>query len=246
MDCQSLLEKQAQDQGLTLTALSRMNHYSQSVKIPYCGGVVVRVETESSADSTVCLRDDTGTCFCALHGDLTSRYPDVLSIGALLCFANITLLVTSAKMPPLLVACLENLVGLMLPDEDAVDGATSARASDSGAVLHAEQERFTEFALASGAIDPGAGGALAVGESLDAFFTQPSEPSRSAAVAATAVALPISRSAAVGTQARTGGGDHHPPLQAPKPTAKPTVAVKAELISDNDDDEDCLELVDDL
>lgn len=236
MDCQTLLEKQARDQGLSLTCLAQMNRYSRSQKIPCCGGVVVRVETESSADSTVCLRDDSGVCYCALHGELTNRYPDVLSTGALLCFANITLLVTSAKMPPLLVACLENLVGLMLPDEDATEATRLGSASDG--------PWQSPAATAGGAVtagtnpEDGGAGAVAVGESLDVFFPQEST-----------AAPPLSSSSL------QGGPPVNPPpppqkrareeLRAPPLKAAPKAApVKAEVVSD--DDEGCLELVDDL
>ncbi|CCW62400.1 unnamed protein product [Phytomonas sp. EM1] len=116
MDCQSLLDGLAKERGLSLTPLARMCKYPRSRKIVCCGGLVVRVESESSADSTVCIQDGSGLCFCAIHGDITSRYPDVLSTGAVLLFHDVTLLVTGGRMPPLLIVCLENLFGLLLPD----------------------------------------------------------------------------------------------------------------------------------
>ncbi|CCW68735.1 unnamed protein product [Phytomonas sp. Hart1] len=116
MDCQTLLDGLAKERGLSLTPLARMGKYPRSRKIECCGGLVVRVECEGSADSTVCIQDGSGLCFCAIHGDITSRYPDVLSTGAVLLFQDITLLLTGGKMPPVLIACMENLVGLLLPD----------------------------------------------------------------------------------------------------------------------------------
>lgn len=117
MEYQSLLDQQASSLQLSLTPLARMYYHSSSTKIECCGGVVVKIVSESSADSTISLRDSSGDCFCAVHGDITNAYPDVLTPGALLLIHNATLLVTSNKMPPLLILCLHNLVGLMLPED---------------------------------------------------------------------------------------------------------------------------------
>lgn len=230
MDCQALLEKQARDRGLALTPLQQMNRYSQSQKIPCCGGVVVRVETESSADSTVCLRDDSGTCFCALHGDLTSHYPDVLTAGALLCLSSVTLLITSAKMPPLLVACLDNLTGLMLPDEDAADDPTSTRASDRMVLLG------PPVSLAAAWTDH------TDGTSSDSHAIAPSKRPRSPSPVA--IAEPEAGFADARGPHRTAAAPPPPPCPQAAPLPPAAAAVKAETVSD--DDEDCLELADDL
>lgn len=118
MEQQRQLDDHARQLGLTLTPLGKLNTLSCSVKVAACGGMITRVETESSSDSTVCLQDSSGTCLCALHGELTSRYPDSLATGTVLIFADITVLVTSTKMPPLLIACLMNLKSLLLLEGD--------------------------------------------------------------------------------------------------------------------------------
>jgi len=124
MDPQKVLSSLAADKGLPLTNLIDVStKYCQSAKISCCGGLMTRVVTESSADSTVLLRDGSGSCYCALHGDITSRYPDVLSSGALLLLTDVTLLVLSSKVPPVLMACLPNLAGLLLPDEHVAGSA---------------------------------------------------------------------------------------------------------------------------
>lgn len=124
MDPQKLLSSLAADRGLPLSGLvDASTKYAKSTKIACCGGVMTRVVTESSADSTVLLRDGSGSCYCALHGEITSRYPDVLTAGALLLFTDVTLLVLSSKVPPVLMACLPNLAGLLLPEEPAASSA---------------------------------------------------------------------------------------------------------------------------
>lgn len=136
MNYQIELERIARRKGVELTPLSRLFALSQPTKIDFCGGLVTRIVAESSADSTVLLRDPAGEAqvFCAIHGDLAHRYPDILATGALACFKNITYLVTGSKMPPLLIACLENLSELLLPSDDAIGSAAAAAGCARGSV----------------------------------------------------------------------------------------------------------------
>ncbi|KAG5498222.1 hypothetical protein JIQ42_03026 [Leishmania sp. Namibia] len=130
MDPQKVLESLAREKGIVLTHLSEVSSkYSQSAKVACCGGLMMRLVTESAADSTVLLRDGSGSCYCALHGDITNRYPDVLTTGALLLFTDITVLVVSSKVPPMLIACLQNLTGLLLPDKAASAAASTTSRS---------------------------------------------------------------------------------------------------------------------
>ncbi|EPY23425.1 hypothetical protein AGDE_12821 [Angomonas deanei] len=64
------------------------------------------------------LHDGSNTCMCTVHGDITSRYPNAVSTSAVLVFTNISVIVMASNVPPLLVACFDNLVGLLLPEED--------------------------------------------------------------------------------------------------------------------------------
>ncbi|GET89989.1 hypothetical protein, conserved [Leishmania tarentolae] len=137
MDPQIVLESLARERGVVLTQLSEINSkYSRSSKVACCGGLMTRLVTESAADSTVLLRDGSGSCYCALHGDITNRYPDVLTTDALLLFTDITVLVVSSKVPPMLIACLQNLAGLLLPDKaTSVTAATASRNSAAEGTL---------------------------------------------------------------------------------------------------------------
>ncbi|KAK7201003.1 hypothetical protein NESM_000159700 [Novymonas esmeraldas] len=134
MDPQRALESLAKEKGVTLTYLAEISSANaQSTKVACCGGLMTRLVTESAADSTVLLRDGSGSCYCAVHGDITSRYPDVLTTGALLLFTDITVLVISSKVPPMLIACLQNLAGLLLPDDTHAN--TTAAAAAAGRVV---------------------------------------------------------------------------------------------------------------
>lgn len=127
MDPQAVLESLATEKGVALTRLDEIStRFSQSAKVACCGGLMTRLVTESAADSTVLLRDGSGSCYCALHGDITHRYPDVLTTGALLLFTEVTVLVVSSKVPPMLIACLQNLAGLLLPEEASSAAAAAA------------------------------------------------------------------------------------------------------------------------
>ncbi|KAG5474304.1 hypothetical protein LSCM1_03084 [Leishmania martiniquensis] len=149
MDPQAVLESLAREKGIALTHLSQIaSRYSQSAKVACCGGLMMRLVTESAADSTVLLRDGSGSCFCALHGDITNRYPDVLTTGALLLFTDITVLVVSSKVPPMLIACVQNLAGLLLPD-NAANTAPSAASRSAEAVGRRPAPARTTFALDS-------------------------------------------------------------------------------------------------
>ncbi|KAL7699337.1 hypothetical protein NQL31_001665 [Lotmaria passim] len=130
MDPQKVLESLAREKGVPLTSLGEVSsRFSQSGKVACCGGLMTRLVTESAADSTVLLSDGSGSCYCALHGDITNRYPDVLTTGALLLFTDVTVLVLSSKVPPLLIVCLQNLAGLLLPDEASTAAVVAASAA---------------------------------------------------------------------------------------------------------------------
>lgn len=138
MDPQRVLESLARDKGASLTSLKEVNaSLPPSKKLACCGGIVTRVVTESAADSTVLLRDGSDSCFCALHSDITSRYPDVLTTGALLLFTDVTVLILSTGIPPLLIACLQNLSGLLLPDEASAAAAVSVMDTGDSVALAA-------------------------------------------------------------------------------------------------------------
>ncbi|CCD17510.1 unnamed protein product [Trypanosoma congolense IL3000] len=135
MDFETLLQQAASERGLTMTPLSSVAGMSSSQKLACCGGLVEKIVAESERDSTVILRDATGSLHCALHGVVSGRYPDVLMTGALLLLQNVTVMIVPPLMPPILVVCLENLVALLLPDGppagagDCVDAAMSTEAS---------------------------------------------------------------------------------------------------------------------
>ncbi|KAH9586116.1 Protein of unknown function DUF4539 [Trypanosoma melophagium] len=115
MDIQALLQREASAQGLSLTSLSHVGTLPSSQKVVCCGGIVEKVVAESAEDCTVLLRDTTGTMHCAIHGAVTSSYPDAVTAGALLLFRDVTLVVVPALMPPVLIVCLEHLIALLLP-----------------------------------------------------------------------------------------------------------------------------------
>ncbi|EPY17119.1 hypothetical protein STCU_10808 [Strigomonas culicis] len=131
MEYQRVLQEQAASLQLTLTPLERTLHAASSQKVACCGGEVARLVTENSADATVLLRDSSGTCLCALHGEVTSRYPYAAYPGTLLLLRDTTLVIVSSNTPPLLIATLDNVAGLLLPDDEA---AASLVADDSQAL----------------------------------------------------------------------------------------------------------------
>ncbi|EAN93746.1 hypothetical protein, conserved [Trypanosoma cruzi] len=116
MDSQLLLQREASTRGLTLTSLCQVGTLPTSQKVACCGGLLETIVAESAQDCTVLLRDATGTVHCAIHGAVSSRYPDVLTAGALLLLRDVTVLVTSSLMRPVLIVCLEHLAALMLPE----------------------------------------------------------------------------------------------------------------------------------
>ncbi|KAH8609565.1 putative protein of unknown function (DUF4539) [Trypanosoma vivax] len=116
MDFQSILQQEAQDRSLVMASLSSVGISTVSKKIPCCGGAVEKIVAESSHDCTVLLRDMSGTMHCAIHGSVTSQYPDILAAGALILLRDVTVLVLPTLMPPILVVCLEHLAALLLPE----------------------------------------------------------------------------------------------------------------------------------
>ncbi|ORC89739.1 uncharacterized protein TM35_000112730 [Trypanosoma theileri] len=115
MDVRALLQREASARGLSLTSLSEVSTLASSQKVACCGGLVEKIVAESAEDCTVLLRDTTGTMHCAIHGAVTSSYPDAVAAGALLLFRDITVVVVPALMPPILIVCLEHLIALLLP-----------------------------------------------------------------------------------------------------------------------------------
>ncbi|KEG11875.1 hypothetical protein DQ04_02191070 [Trypanosoma grayi] len=130
MDIQALLQREASTRGFTLGTLCQVSALPSSQKVACCGGIVEKVVVESAQDCTVLLRDATGTVHCAIHGAVSSRYPDVLAVGALVLLCDVTVLVTSALMPPVLIVCLEHLAALLLP-EGPSDNARSLDVGDA-------------------------------------------------------------------------------------------------------------------
>jgi hypothetical protein len=260
MDPQRVLESLAREKDVPLTSLSDVSsRSSQSGKVACCGGLMTRLVTESAADSTVLLRDGTGSCYCALHGDITNRYPDVLTTGALLLFTDITVLVLSSKLPPLLVACLQNLSGLLLPDEASTAAATAAVMDtvDSMAVPPAG-------ALDSVVCDTQYSHPTDLKE-MTADGSAPMAPVQSSSAARRGVNTPYSLLGDVADEKLMTATDYHrPPIELPvhgdsrKPTADASslaparkracaeeVTRASSIADDDDDDAECLELVDD-
>eukprot|EP00796_Vickermania_ingenoplastis_P008351 gene8351-5850_t len=119
MNYQHALERLASDQGLPLTPLRDLAQRCTPGRVLCCGGWVRRIYAESAVDSSIVLRDASGSVVCALHQEVVSRYPDVLAAGALLLLVDTAFICcSSTKMPPFLVAGLPNLAALMLPDEN--------------------------------------------------------------------------------------------------------------------------------
>ncbi|RNF25551.1 uncharacterized protein Tco025E_02159 [Trypanosoma conorhini] len=135
MDSQLLLQREASAKGYTLTPLCQVSALPTSQKVACCGGLLEKIVAESAQDCTVLLRDATGTVHCAIHGAVSSRYPDVLAAGALLLLSDVTVLVTSTLLRPVLIVCLEHLAALMLPEGPPESGQRTAVGLASSASL---------------------------------------------------------------------------------------------------------------
>ncbi|KPA85475.1 hypothetical protein ABB37_01767 [Leptomonas pyrrhocoris] len=252
MDPQKVLESLAREKGVSLTSLGEVSsHFSHSGKIACCGGLMTRLVTESAADSTVLLRDGSGACYCALHGDITSRYPDVLTTGAMLLFTDITVLVLSSKVPPLLVACLQNLSGLLLPDE--ASSAAAAAVMDTGNSMALPAEAALDTAASdtylfesANAKDTRTAGEMRRVPSRSRFAhrenanKQYSLAVEGAGENGTPSAAPLSPSSDFPT-----GNDSNLPRTSKKARVEDAMAVPS-ADRDDDDDAECLELVDEL
>ncbi|KAG5500396.1 hypothetical protein JKF63_03488 [Porcisia hertigi] len=254
MDPQQVLESLAREKGVALTHLADISRkYSQSAKVACCGGVMTRVVTESAADSTVLLHDSSGSCYCALHGDITSRYSDILTTGALLLFTDITVLVVSSKVPPMLIACLQNLAGLLLPDKVTKAAAAAAAAAavavprgtktaglrcSSGRTLLSCSAMSSNDNVARSDMQPPQ--SLRSGrrgyEDFDLLANPRSTEGSYAEPHASTDAGPLSQ--------HTPGGARHDTLPAAKRPRAESNTASAALEVDDEDDAECLELVD--
>ncbi|CAC9502281.1 Domain of unknown function (DUF4539) [Leishmania donovani] len=248
MDPETVLESLAREKGVVLTHLSEINSkYSRSAKVACCGGLMTRLVTESAADSTVLLRDGSGSCYCALHGDITNRYPDVLTTDALLFFTDITVLVISSKVPPMLIACLQNLAGLLLPDKatSAAAGATASRSAAAagtrpapacnllvrGSVPHNDDSARSDTWHS----DPLTGRQRGC-DAVDTFNDFDG--------AGDSYMEPHASVGAVLSAQRTLDGQRHDSVPAEKRVRTENTTASAAFEVDDEDDAECLELVD--
>ncbi|CAJ1009939.1 putative Domain (DUF4539) [Leishmania naiffi] len=249
MNPHNVLESLAKEKGVELTHLSEISSkYSRSAKVACCGGLMTRLVTESAADSTVLLRDGSGSCYCALHGDITNRYPDVLTTGALLLFTDITALVVSSKVPPMLIACLQNLAGLLLPDEaTSTAGATASRSATAGGTQSTPPRTF----LPRGAMPHNDGFACSETWQLDLLTgvqrgyvnTGMFSGSESAGGSGTE---PHASAAAVSVPLPALVGERRDSAPAEKRICSENTAAPAALDVDDEDDAECLELADEM
>ncbi|KPI89118.1 hypothetical protein ABL78_1762 [Leptomonas seymouri] len=259
MDAQKVLESLAREKGLPLTGLGEVSsRFSKSGKIACCGGLMTRLVTESAADSTVLLRDGSGSCYCALHGDIASRYPDVLTTGAMLLFTDITVLVLSSKMPPLLVACLQNLSGLLLPEEASTAAAAVMDTGDS-VVVPAEAAMDsaaseTPFCHSANPMDTGTFGEVnmtpvrsrfAMEESSDRPHSVLPEGPGGRRTVTTGIGDTSSETFLYNAPAASFDKESHQLPASKKARLEETMTVPIMDESD-DDDAECLELVDDF
>ncbi|RNF11635.1 hypothetical protein TraAM80_00831 [Trypanosoma rangeli] len=157
MDYQLLLQREASAKGYTLTSLCQVNALLTSQKVACCGGLLEKIVAESAQDCTVLLRDATGTVHCAIHGAVSSRYPDVLASGALLLLRDVTVLVTPTLMQPVLIVCLEHLVALMLPEGPPESGQNTAVGFASSASPFTDLPPHQEEYMSNGCQDTARG-----------------------------------------------------------------------------------------
>lgn len=124
MNYQATLQQLAAERGLPpptpLREITRGAAAAVPRKIPCCGGWVLYTYAESADDASVALRDASGTIITALHQEILFRYPDAVTVRALLLLQDVSYIPSLDRhTPPFLVAGLSNLVGLMLPEGEA-------------------------------------------------------------------------------------------------------------------------------
>lgn len=142
VDYQKVLEQLAADRLLNLTPLKEVVCSGLPRKVACCGGWVSRIYAESAVDSSVVLRDASGAVLCVFHEEIVSRYPDILTSGALVLLQDVSFIRTpGVKVPPFLVAGLRNLTSLMVPEESAPVGCPPSVLSGEGG-LHPSNQRI--------------------------------------------------------------------------------------------------------
>lgn len=135
MNYQVTLDQLAAERGLTLTPLSELSRFGTPRKISCCGGWVLYTYAESAVDSSVVLRDASGSIVCAFHQSMLSLHPDALTTHALVLLQDVSFIPSiNRKFPSFLAADISNLIALMLPEEDD----ESAQAEHSGVSSHAD------------------------------------------------------------------------------------------------------------
>lgn len=142
MNYQTTLEQLAAKGGLTLTPLRELSRIASPRKICCCGGWVLYTYAESAVDSSVVLRDSSGSTVCAFHHDILSLYPDVLTTHSLVLLQDVSFIPSiNRKSPSFIVAGLPHLVALMLPEEED-DSFVSPPTIRSAAITESGQEQY--------------------------------------------------------------------------------------------------------
>lgn len=108
---------------------------------------------ESAVDSSVVLRDSSGSTVCAFHHDILSLYPDVLTTHSLVLLQDVSFIPSiNRKCPSFIVAGLPHLVALMLPEVED-ESFVSPLSCRSAAITEPTQKQCDAQFLESDALD---------------------------------------------------------------------------------------------